>query len=190
MSGGLGRLAKLFALFFLMAAAGLVYTTTRLPKPSSLPAMVARQATRIVVVGSGLSGTAAALTAAEALGQRGEVVVLEKEGRAGGNSMKASSGINALTPEHGDAADTFREDTLRSGGGLAMPQLVDTLVVSCVRCVMGCQASLCQHSWQECHGSVVCLQVVQVAEVTHPAPHPGVTGGQQRSGGLAGVLRH
>ncbi|KAI3438218.1 hypothetical protein D9Q98_000655 [Chlorella vulgaris] len=128
MSGGLGRLAKLFALFFLMAAAGLVYTTTRLPKPSSLPAMVARQATRIVVVGSGLSGTAAALTAAEALGQRGEVVVLEKEGRAGGNSMKASSGINALTPEHGDAADTFREDTLRSGGGLAMPQLVDTLV--------------------------------------------------------------
>ncbi|EFN54784.1 hypothetical protein CHLNCDRAFT_134736 [Chlorella variabilis] len=90
--------------------------------------MTAQHPRRIVVVGSGLAGTAAALAAAESAGPDVEVVVLEKEARAGGNSMKASSGINALTPDQGDAAEAFREDTLRSGGGLSAPELVDTLV--------------------------------------------------------------
>ena len=43
--------------------------------------------------------------------------------------MKASSGINALAPEQSDSAEAFREDTMRSGGGLSVPELVDTLVV-------------------------------------------------------------
>ena len=83
---------------------------------------------RLIVVGSGLGGTSAALAAAQ--GDPGlEVVVLEKEAKPGGNSLKASSGINALTPEAGDSADAFREDTTRSGGGLSRPELVSTLVV-------------------------------------------------------------
>lgn len=43
--------------------------------------------------------------------------------------MKASSGINALAPEQSDSPEVFRDDTLRSGGGLSVPELVDTLVV-------------------------------------------------------------
>ena len=131
MIGGIGMHAKLLAVCVLLAAAGLLYTGTfiQLPSPTGIPGMTAQHPRRIVVVGSGLAGTAAALAAAESAGPDVEVVVLEKEARAGGNSMKASSGINALTPDQGDAAEAFREDTLRSGGGLSAPELVDTLVV-------------------------------------------------------------
>jgi hypothetical protein len=84
---------------------------------------------RLIVVGSGLGGTSAALTAAQA-DPNLEIVVLEKEPTPGGNSLKASSGINALTPEQSDSAEAFREDTIKSGGGLSRPELVNTLVVS------------------------------------------------------------
>ena len=84
---------------------------------------------RLIVVGSGLGGTSAALTAAQ-LDPSLDVVVLEKEAKPGGNSVKASSGINALTPQQNDSAEVFQQDTLRSGGGLSRPELVNTLVVS------------------------------------------------------------
>ncbi len=63
----------------LSCPAGVLYS----PKPSEMPGLMARHVPRIVVVGSGLAGTAAALAAAEAAGPHTEVVVLEKEGRPG-----------------------------------------------------------------------------------------------------------
>ena len=60
------------------------------------------------------------------------MLVLEKQRAPGGTSAVASSGINAVTPEHGDSAAAFKADTLRSGGGLGLlcrPELVDMLVV-------------------------------------------------------------
>ena len=56
---------------------------------------------RVVVVGGGLAGLAAALTAAGDASRPTpgfEVVLIEKMPKLGGNSMKASSGINALNP--------------------------------------------------------------------------------------------
>ncbi|KAL4452126.1 hypothetical protein ABPG75_007788 [Micractinium tetrahymenae] len=82
---------------------------------------------RVVVIGSGLAGCAAALTAARVL-PRAQVVVLEKEAALGGNTAKANSGINALSPGQGDSAATFKEDTLRSGGGRCQSELVELLV--------------------------------------------------------------
>lgn len=128
MPAGLGMQAKLLAAIFCLAALGLYTAFRSLPAPT-MTARVARHAPRIIVIGSGLAGTAAALAAAEAGGPQAQVVVLETEARPGGNSMKASSGINALTPESGDSAEAFRDDTIRSGGGLSSPELVDTLVV-------------------------------------------------------------
>jgi hypothetical protein len=138
--GQLGMQAKLLAVCTLLAAAGLfiIGTLNQLPDPRGMAGMVARHTPRTVIVGSGLAGTAAALAAAEAAGPATQVVVLEKEARPGGNSMKASSGINALTPEQGDAAEAFRQDTLSSGGGLSVPELVDTLVVSVCACACAC----------------------------------------------------
>ena len=134
--GGLSMQAKLLAVGVVLAATGLFITGTHLQLSSNLPgiftssspAMAQRRTPVIVVIGSGLAGTAAALTAAEAA-EGVRVVLLEKEGRPGGNSMKASSGVNALTPEQGDSAAAFRRDTLASGGGLSHADLVDALGV-------------------------------------------------------------
>lgn len=84
---------------------------------------------RLIVVGSGLGGASAAFAAIEA-DPNLEVVILEKEAKPGGNSMKASSGINALSLDQGDSHEAFKKDTVKSGGGLSRPELVETLVVS------------------------------------------------------------
>jgi succinate dehydrogenase/fumarate reductase flavoprotein subunit len=60
------------------------------------------------------------------------VTLVEKEHRMGGNSNKASSGINACCPQnatsYGDSLDTFREDTTRSAGASAKSHLIQVLV--------------------------------------------------------------
>ncbi|KAG2423533.1 hypothetical protein HXX76_015280 [Chlamydomonas incerta] len=100
---------------------------------------------RVLVVGGGLAGLTAALTAAEQLaaasgaaggggggagsgGYEVEVLVVEKMPRLGGNSAKASSGMNALNPQDGDSEPLFSSDTLTSGGGASVPELVQRLV--------------------------------------------------------------
>ncbi|KAI9332215.1 putative NADH-dependent fumarate reductase [Obelidium mucronatum] len=83
-----------------------------------------------VVVGGGLAGLSAAIEAAQ-LGAA--VTVLEKEARAGGNSAKASSGMNAapslVQTQLGiaDSVDAFVADTLTAGKHKADPQLVSIL---------------------------------------------------------------
>lgn len=79
---------------------------------------------RVVVIGSGLAG----LTASLQLVQRGiPVVLLEKTDKLGGNSVKASSGINGVpTPfqTENDSCEAFEQDTISSGKGLSSPELV------------------------------------------------------------------
>ncbi|KAK5992467.1 Fumarate reductase [Cladobotryum mycophilum] len=87
-------------------------------------------ADRVIVVGGGLSGLSAAHTIYLA---GGNVVVLDKQGYFGGNSTKATSGINgALTRtqvEHniGDSVKQFYEDTLKSARDKARPDLIKVL---------------------------------------------------------------
>jgi flavocytochrome c len=81
-----------------------------------------------LVIGSGLAGLAAALNI---LDRGGSVIVLEKEHLLGGNSNKASSGINGYLPQndtYGDSVETFRNDTVRSAGEVADLVLINTLV--------------------------------------------------------------
>ncbi|CAM9099437.1 unnamed protein product [Scytosiphon promiscuus] len=85
----------------------------------------------VVVVGGGLAGLAASIEASRA---GAPVILMEKGGRIGGNSAKATSGINgALTAAQKgtDATDTleaFTADIIKSGGGRSTPELVDVLV--------------------------------------------------------------
>ncbi|KAJ2734957.1 hypothetical protein IW152_001939 [Coemansia sp. BCRC 34962] len=92
--------------------------------------------TNIVVVGGGLAGMSAAI---EALRQTRHVAgvtvaLLEKEVRTGGNSGKASSGINGVLTrtqqdkDIHDSVDAFMRDTLKSGGGRSNETLVEKLV--------------------------------------------------------------
>ncbi|KAI2512466.1 hypothetical protein MHU86_1919 [Fragilaria crotonensis] len=81
-----------------------------------------------IIVGSGLAGLAAALNL---LDRGGVVTIVEKEHTLGGNSNKASSGINACCPnsnKNGDFLQAFRDDTIRSAGTAARPEFVDILV--------------------------------------------------------------
>ena len=87
---------------------------------------------RVVIVGSGLAGQSAAIQAARD-GAR-EVVIIEKEPRMGGNSAKATSGINGWGTQVQKAAgiqdsgELFENDTFLSGkGGHCQPALVKTL---------------------------------------------------------------
>ncbi|MEW5316829.1 MAG: hypothetical protein WDW38_008175 [Sanguina aurantia] len=111
---------------------------------TSNPPTIKAEPLRIVVIGGGLAGLSAALEASHAqsdLQQRGrgarapcqrpvpvEILVLDKMARLGGNSAKASSGINAVNTGAGDSAARFQADTLASGGGLSKPELVEVLV--------------------------------------------------------------
>ena len=59
------------------------------------------------------------------------MVLLEKEHLLGGNSNKASSGINGCCLEEDDTVDTletFRNDTIRSAGSSARLHLINALV--------------------------------------------------------------
>ncbi len=87
-----------------------------------------------IVIGSGLAGLTATLNI---LDRGGKVLLLEKETKPGGNSIKASSGINAIARDDGqqqepisesETIDAFVKDTIQSAGENANPQLIETLV--------------------------------------------------------------
>lgn len=82
----------------------------------------------VVVVGSGLAG----LTTTLQLLKRGiPVTLLEKTAKFGGNSAKASSGINATPTKYQSKEDqsisSFYNDTIKSGKGLSNSALVHIL---------------------------------------------------------------
>ncbi|KAI9806642.1 MAG: hypothetical protein M1825_006099 [Sarcosagium campestre] len=85
---------------------------------------------RVIVVGGGLSGLSAAHTLYLA---GGNVLVLDKQGFFGGNSTKATSGINgALTRTQvdekiQDSVKQFYDDTLKSARDKARPDLIKVL---------------------------------------------------------------
>ena len=88
----------------------------------------------IIVVGAGLAGVTA--TYESYLKSKGKlkIVLLEKQKNFGGNSAKATSGINILNSplqkaeNIKDTYDLFFSDTIKSGKGRSVPDLVSSLV--------------------------------------------------------------
>ena len=86
----------------------------------------------IVVIGAGGAGMSAAIEAA----QKGatNVVILEKMPFTGGNTVRATGGLNASETQYQkrdgieDSNDLFYEDTMKGGKNLNDPELVRTLV--------------------------------------------------------------
>lgn len=85
----------------------------------------------VVVIGAGGAGMTAALQASE-LGA--SVAVLEKEAKAGGNTNRASSGMNAaetdvqLQHRVTDSMTAFYHETFQGGGRLNDPAMLDFFV--------------------------------------------------------------
>ncbi|KAL3072431.1 hypothetical protein niasHS_017405 [Heterodera schachtii] len=85
----------------------------------------------IIVVGGGLAGMSATL---EALNNGAKVILIDKEPTLGGNSAKASSGINGCGTKVqeklgiDDTTEKFYSDTMAAGDRENDPGLVDLLV--------------------------------------------------------------
>ncbi|KAI5951900.1 OSM1 [Candida jiufengensis] len=81
-----------------------------------------------IVVGSGLAGLT---TTFQLINNGSRVILLEKTDKLGGNSVKASSGINGVPTiyqhNNGDTIEFFQQDTIKSGKGLSNTDLVSTL---------------------------------------------------------------
>jgi hypothetical protein len=95
----------------------------------------------VAVIGSGLAGLSAAYELSNAFKSelpQAKVVIFEKNSILGGNSAKASSGINAVNAAAGDSTAAYAADTTKSGGGFSTQGLVDTLAVSDVAALQAC----------------------------------------------------
>lgn len=80
-----------------------------------------------IVVGSGLAGLTTTL---QLISQNHKVTLIEKTAKLGGNSIKASSGINGVPTiyqKNDDSVEAFKQDTLKSGKGLCNTGLVNEL---------------------------------------------------------------
>ena len=88
----------------------------------------------IIVVGAGLAGVTATYESYTKSKGKLKIVLLEKQKNFGGNSAKATSGINILNSplqkaeNVKDTYDLFFSDTIKSGKGRSVPDLVSTLV--------------------------------------------------------------
>ena len=91
--------------------------------------------TDLLIVGSGLAGLAAAVEAYQSpIFANKKITIIEKDSKIGGNSAKATSGINSVaTPAQSeqsvqDSYAKFEQDTLVAGNNLGDPQLVKKMI--------------------------------------------------------------
>lgn len=127
-----------------------------------------------IIIGSGLAGLTAGLTI---LDRGGSVVILEKADTMGGNSKKASSGINGIShyAPTGDSIDLFEQDTYKSHGTSSNVHL---LSASARKVLMD---TIVEHSeavlqWLETRLKVDISQVAQLGGHSHPRTHRPVAG--------------
>ena len=80
----------------------------------------------ICIIGSGLAGLLAAYISSFC--EEDQIFIVEKNKKVGGNSSKASSGINFLEPNTEDSKSLFISDTLKAGKYHNNQDLVDMMV--------------------------------------------------------------
>ncbi|HHY91844.1 MAG TPA: FAD-dependent oxidoreductase, partial [Firmicutes bacterium] len=125
-------LKKYLALFLSIALALVALAGCSAGQPDKpKPAAANELSTDIVVIGAGGAGLSAAVTAK---GAGADVIVLEKMPMIGGNTVRATGGLNAAGTKYQAAAsikdspDVHYADTMKGGKNQNIPELVRTLV--------------------------------------------------------------
>jgi FAD-dependent fumarate reductase len=132
------------------------------------PARAMSSRPHVVVLGGGLAGLVATLTAVE---RGARVTLIDKEAALGGNSMKASSGLSAsgTAPQAAagiaDSPAAHFADTMASGGGRSDATLA--------RAATALSASAL--AWLELHGAPPLESIVRTGG--HSAPRTHTCGG-------------
>ena len=133
MSAGI-KCAYFAAVALVGAAVILVVVFSVLPQFDAMTSKTTDKAqSRVVIVGGGLAGLSAAV---EASRHGAWVTIIEKEKNIGGNSAKATSGINAVGTSAQkakgieDSISAYVQDTLKSGDGLSNEDLVNILATN------------------------------------------------------------
>ncbi|KIV85943.1 hypothetical protein PV11_01591 [Exophiala sideris] len=125
----------------------------------------------VIVVGSGLAGLSAA---SELVARNVPVVILERQAKPGGNSIKASSGINGVptrfqTPGS-DSVQDFHNDTVNSVG----PNVMNTRTEARERLVSTLtNSSASAISWLADDRGVDLSRVAQLGGHSHARTHRG-----------------
>lgn len=120
------KLKKLMSI----VTAAIITTTVLAGCGNSKPAVSNSVKTDIVVIGAGGAGLAAAV---EAKNVGANVIVLEKMPMVGGNTLRATGGINAAgtkfqkTNKINDTVEKFYNDTMKGGYNKGEPELVKLL---------------------------------------------------------------
>lgn len=127
------RLFSLVFLSILIPIAAILYrqSTASIPLFTSQPvSMAAPNPAPVIIVGAGLAGLCAAYSALES--GAASVRLLERNAKPGGNSIKASSGINGAPTRFQDAAtygvdQSFWHDTVRAAGSRLHPSVAEPI---------------------------------------------------------------
>ncbi|KAL6244288.1 hypothetical protein RBB50_008530 [Rhinocladiella similis] len=126
---------------------------------------------RVIVVGSGLAGLSAA---SELVSKNVPVVILERQPKPGGNSIKASSGINGVPTRfqiHSfDSIESFYDDTVKS----VSPNLMRTVTESRQRLIsLLIQSSASAIHWLVDEKGIDLSRVAALGGHSHPRTHRG-----------------
>ncbi|KAL1955919.1 hypothetical protein VTO42DRAFT_7992 [Malbranchea cinnamomea] len=144
-------------------------TTTAAAPP---PALLSRPP--VIVVGSGLAGLSAA---SQLVSHNVPVLLLERAPKPGGNSIKASSGINGaptrFQPVQNDNHILFYNDTIKSAGGLVTAasfedrELRERLIVTLTK------SSAAAVNWLADEHGIDLSRVTQLGGHSRPRTHRG-----------------
>ncbi|KIW20263.1 hypothetical protein PV08_00838 [Exophiala spinifera] len=126
---------------------------------------------RVIVVGSGLAGLSAA---SELVSKNVPVVILERQQKPGGNSIKASSGINGVPTrfqsDSSDSTESFYADTVKS----VSPNFMRTATESRQRLIsVLTESSASAINWLVDVKGVDLSRVAALGGHSHPRTHRG-----------------
>ncbi|KAJ9499801.1 hypothetical protein H2202_004791 [Exophiala xenobiotica] len=125
----------------------------------------------VIIVGAGLAGLSAA---SELVSRNVPVAILERQQKPGGNSIKASSGINGVPTRFqvhsADSVESFYNDTIKS----VSPDVMTTMTVARQRLIsVLTESSASAIHWLADDKGIDLSRVAELGGHSHPRTHRG-----------------